>query len=207
VSTWMMGKDAAGARAVSKWKGKDAAGAREVSTRMMGKDEAEARADGVRGGGGDRGGAPGQAAAAGRGVPTGEVPGCGRRREGGAGPRWALTVPPTPGGMVTPSLLSLLLHQPELASCPSDTWENVPVSSLCPCLLSWEVPSGAFVLEAEETGAQNRKGTCQQPHSNVGAEPGLGPACSLHPTTLPPTLCQLTPAFIVQNKENSKRFF
>ena len=115
----------------------------------------------------------------------------GRRREGGAGPRWALTVPPTPGGMVTPSLLSLLLHQPELASCPSDTWENVPVSSLCPCLLSWEVPSGAFVLEAEETGAQNRKGTCQQPHSNVGAEPGLGPACSLHPTTLPPTLCQL----------------
>lgn len=135
-----------------------------------------------------------------------------RVREGGAGPQWALTVPPTSGGMVAPSLLSLLLHQPELASRPSDTWENEPVSSLCPCLLSWEVPSGAFVLEAEEPGvrAQRRKGTCKQPHSHTGAEPELGPACSLHPTTLPPTSptpCRLTPACIVLNKENSKRFF
>lgn len=148
-------------------------------------------------------GAPGQAAGAGCGVPTGEVSRCGRRLEGGRQAAVGAPSAPHSGGMVTPSLLSLLLPQRYLG-------ERARLVPLCPYLLSREVPSGAFVLEAEETGAQRRKGTCQQPHSNVGAEPGFGPACFLHPTTLPPTPpapCRLTPAFVVQSKENSKRSF
>lgn len=122
VSPRMMGRDVAGARAASTRTGRDAAGARAASTRT-GRDAAGARADSMWEGGGDRAVHPGRQQELGVGFRQERCPGVGGGWREADRLQWVLPVPPTPGEWSLPHFC--------LCSCPSDTWENVPVSSLC----------------------------------------------------------------------------